>query len=129
MDKIIFKGKEYNLVPVEQESNDPFAHLPKSWDDLNDIDGYNQWEDLRNSDELTIFLELIILCDEWHEGWKYDAKKGEEAFIIYYYKGEATIDVIYGEQGLLSFQTREKAQAFLDTFRDEIESAKMFLGA
>ena len=134
-EKIVFKK-------VEKE-------LPKSWEDLEFIDGYyvdkdgkahnyiNFSTDYYNrnifptEEEAEASVALAQLCqlrDRYNEGWKPNWEdNGKIKYCIEFFKGKVEKDCHYGTKRVLCFKTRELRDEFLENFRDLIEIAKPLL--
>ena len=134
-EKIVFKK-------VEKE-------LPKSWEDLKEIEGFY----VDNYSEVTVFeyyfnaeenknvfptkeeaeacIALSQLCqlrDRYNDGWKPDWNNGKEyKYSIVINHGRPFVETYFNVQKVLSFKTEELRDKFLENFRDLIEIAKPLL--
>lgn len=73
------------------------------------------------------FGKLIQLRDAWCGDWKPDWSNDEVKYHVWIMVDEICIDKAIHIQHVLAFPTKEMAIDFLNTFRDLIEEAKMFL--
>lgn len=71
--------------------------------------------------------KLIQLRDAWWGEWKPDWSNDENKYHVWIMVDEICIDKAIHIQHVLAFPTEEIAIDFLNTFRDLIEEAKMFL--
>lgn len=71
--------------------------------------------------------KLIQLRDAWWGEWKPDLSNDENKYHVWILVDEICIDKAIHIQHVLAFPTEEMAIDFLNTFRDLIEEAKMFL--
>lgn len=69
-------------------------------------------------------MQLIQLRDCYRQGWKPDWIKGNYNAVITYGRHNLTIDYPYWGNRILSFQTVDICEDFLENFRELIEKAK-----
>jgi hypothetical protein len=121
--------------------------LPKSWEELGEIEGYFVSECSKISDyflthtknginrnifateeqaEASIALaQLSQLREVYRQGWKPDWENGNDAkWCIIVHENKLTIREYIVSNTFLSFQTRGIASQFLDNFSELIEKAK-----
>ena len=92
-------------------------------------DGDCPYDAFRTPEELKAFWalgRLIQLRDAWVGDWKPDWESNTKYGICAYRNKIDTFNVIL-DSCLLAFPTAEMCEDFLETFRDLIEQAKMFL--
>ena len=148
METIKINDKEY-LLDIEQAKSQGVLIekniKPQSWEEyveatsgivgnkasLHYSDAYgNQYDIFKNVDEARAFNalgKLIQLRDAWWGDWRPNWKDNEFKYCIGIYCNN--IDTTYHANlsYVLAFPTAEMRDDFLDTFRDLIEQAKMFL--
>lgn len=73
------------------------------------------------------FGKLIQLRDAWVGDWKPDWKEVYNKYTIINARDRIDLNTAIFDSGALAFPTKEMANDFLETFRDLIEQAKMFL--
>lgn len=71
--------------------------------------------------------KLIQLRDTWYGNWKPDWDKDYTKYTIINTRGHIELNTATFTSRILAFSTKEMATDFLETFRDLIEEAKMFL--
>lgn len=71
--------------------------------------------------------KLIQLRDAWVGDWKPDWKEVYNKYTIINARDRIDLNTAIFDSGALAFPTEEMANDFLETFRDLIEQAKMFL--
>ena len=71
--------------------------------------------------------KLIQLRDAWVGDWEPDWKKVYNKYTIINARDRIDLNTAIFDSGALAFPTKEMANDFLNTFRDLIEEAKMFL--
>lgn len=71
--------------------------------------------------------KLIILRDAWWDDWRPDWEKSNTKYGICAYRDKIGTFGFVLDSRLLAFPTEEMSKDFLETFRDMIEEAKMFL--
>lgn len=152
METIEINGKSY-LIDIEKATEQGLLKekdsKPQSWEEhairrcktenffsstgVNDDDGgeYICDYDIFNSmDEAKAFCalgKLIQLRDAWWGDWKPDWTDVRIKFSVIVFGDKIVQSASVGTRRLLSFQTEEMRDDFLETFRDLIEQAKMFL--
>lgn len=73
-------------------------------------------------------MQLIQLRDVYRQGWTPDWNDGKKIkYIIYYSRNTVEKCACYKDSEILSFQTSEIRDKFLNNFRDLIEQAKELL--
>ena len=129
----------------------PDKGLPRSWDELGEIDGYyvdsNSWVDrlplapfpvrqkTRNTwptkEEAEAAIALAQLCqlrDRYNGGWKPDWLDDGRKYVIYFAGEKMYTACMTGIQFVLAFKTEELRDKFMENFSDLIEKAKPLLG-
>ena len=71
--------------------------------------------------------KLIQLRDTWYGNWKPDWDEVYTKYTIVNARGRIELNTATFNSRVLAFPTKEMANDFLETFRDLIEEAKMFL--
>ena len=71
--------------------------------------------------------KLIQLRDTWYDNWKPDWDKIYTKYTIINARGRIELNTTVFASRVLAFPTKEMANDFLETFRDLIEEAKIFL--
>lgn len=127
------------------------AKLPKTWEEFCEnnhiikkdecyinrcgeiaraIDKY-RYKDIKNTlpnketaEAFLALMQLIQLRDCYRQGWKPDWSGNIFKFSIIYGKNDIECDYSYWENRLLSFQSKEIRNEFLNNFKDLIEIAK-----
>ena len=128
------------------------TELPKTWEEfceqnpitntefyINSCSGISNREDsLRNkvadktllstkedAEAYIALIQLHRLRDVYRQGWVPDwNNEYQKKHVIEYRLNTFKIDVLYGAQCFLSFQSQEIAEAFFKNFKDLIEKAK-----
>jgi hypothetical protein len=122
--------------------------LPKSWEDLDKIDGYyvsNQSNvfnvkinEIQNA-ERNIFAtkeqaeaslamaQLSQLMKVYNDGWEPDYSVNKNKYYIFFIKNEIIKGTDFYYQNFLSFKDEETRDLFLENFRELIETAKPLL--
>lgn len=88
------------------------------------------YDAFRTPEELKAFWalgRLIQLRDAWVGDWEPDWKKVYNKYTIINARDRIDLNTAIFDSGALAFPTKEMANDFLETFRDLIEQAKMFL--
>ena len=145
METIIINDKEYQLdidKAKEQGLLKEKDTKPRSWEeydkkfagvphyrgvvcDINrEFDAFGTHEE---SLAFGMLGRLIQLRDAWWGDWRPDWNDDEDKYCIYSFNGGMRISNTYHSPFILAFPTEEMATDFLNTFRDMIEQAKMFL--
>lgn len=102
--------------------------LPEKWEDLIGINGlfasvtFKDEEQLNASFALAKLSQLLYI---YNDGWKPDWNNDERKYVI-----DTLIMVPYqtiSGKKYLAFKEREKAELFLNNFKDLIEQAKIFI--
>lgn len=73
---------------------------------------------------LLALCQLLVCREVYRDGWKPDWKDSVEKHYIKYYDDEIGTDIKLYESAVLSFQSEEIRDQFLENFRDLIEEAK-----
>lgn len=100
---------------------------------LDTDDQYRPWrfyDTFNSEDEAKAFCalgKLIQLRDAWIGDWKPDWEKSNTKYGICAYRNKIDTFNVILDSCLLAFPTAEMRDDFLETFRDIIEQAKMFL--
>lgn len=146
MKEITIDGVTYSLTPKEEIKQEP--KLPKTWEELEDIEGYFVKSSsvvsnfstcdavLRNKNifatkeqaEASIALAqlsqlLKVYRGDWNPNWKDDNYK----YAIKFTQDVLEISSLVCSNAFITLPTKELAQEFLDNFRDLIEKAKPLL--
>lgn len=147
MTTIEINGKEYQLdidKAKEQGLLKEKDSKPHSWEEydralkhLYITSGYDKvgvggtrYDHFATETEAKAFCalgKLIQLRDAWWGEWKPDLSNDENKYHVWILVDEICIDKAIHIQHVLAFPTEEMAIDFLNTFRDLIEEAKMFL--
>jgi len=69
-------------------------------------------------------MQLVQLRDCYRQGWKPDWNDGNEKYIIVQYNNLLSYEVCQRISRVLSFQTVEVRNEFLNNFKDLVEQAK-----
>lgn len=147
METIIINDKEYQLdvekakeLGLLKEKDDK----PCSWEEydralkhLYVTSGYDKvgvggtrYDHFATETEAKAFCalgKLIQLRDAWVGDWKPDWKEVYNKYTIINARDRIDLNTAIFDSGALAFPTKEMANDFLETFRDLIEQAKMFL--
>lgn len=100
---------------------------------LDTDDRYRAWrfyDTFNSEDEAKAFHalgKLIQLRDAWVGDWEPDWKKVYNKYTIINARDRIDLNTAIFDSGALAFPTKEMANDFLETFRNLIEQAKMFL--
>ena len=88
----------------------------------------NCFSDKKTAEACLAFIQLIRLRDVYRQGWKPNWKDccGYK-YVIYCVAEKIATSPVKTEQTVLSFQTREIRDKFLNNFEDLIEMAKDFI--
>lgn len=148
METIIINEKEYLLdaeKAIKQGLLKEKMEYPMSFDEYAEstsgIIGYgasihyqdkygNKYDAFKTLEEAKAFNalgKLIQLRDAWWGDWKPDFSDAEDKYIIVNFNGEIKTGIAWRFNYILMFPTEEMCNKFLDTFRDLLEQAKMFL--
>ena len=152
METIEINGKEYQLdinKAKEQGLLKEKDGKPHSWEEYVKIaetaqiipcDAYANYFDKRqkritydvfnSTNEATAFCalgKLIQLRDSWYGNWKPNWDEVYTKYTIVNAGGRIELNTATFNSRVLAFLTKEMAIDFLETFRDLIEEAKMFL--
>ncbi len=119
--------------------------LPKSWEDLCEIEGYNTssfsaisfYKQLKaeqsskntfatkeQAEASIAMAQLSQLMKVYNDGWEYTGKCYSA---ITFYDNKISIDTFDKAKTFLSFKDKETAELFLENFRELIETAKPLL--
>lgn len=147
MKTIEIDGKSY-LIDIEKATEQGLLKekdsKPRSWEEydralkhLYITSGYDKvgvggtrYDHFATETEAKAFCalgKLIQLRDAWWGEWKPDWKKSNTKYGICAYRNKIDTFGFVLDSCLLAFPTAEMAIDFLNTFRDLIEEAKMFL--
>lgn len=145
---IEINGKQYQLdieKAIEQGLLKEKDNKPRSWEEYDHIlkhlyitSGYDKvgvgetrYDHFATETEAEAFCalgKLIQLRDAWWGDWKPDWSDNERKYYLYVFDSEICIgDSNYCQYNTFAFPTKEMVTDFLETFRDLIEQAKMFL--
>lgn len=140
METIEINGKSY-LIDIEKATEQGLLKekdsKPRSWEEYEkknahgyvpDISSrYNYFNSIEEANAFRALGKLIQLRDAWWGEWKPDWKKPNTKYGICAYRNKIDTFGFVLNSCLLAFPTAEMATDFLETFRDLIEQAKMFL--
>ena len=148
METIKINGKSY-LIDIEKATEQGLLkekdNKPRSWEEydrtlkyLYIASGYDEigaggtrYDHFATENEAKTFCalgKLIQLRDAWIEDWKPDWNDSNKHKWCIINDIDTLVISLYGNTSrLLSFPTKKMANDFLETFRDLIEQAKMFL--
>jgi hypothetical protein len=132
-EKIVFKAK--------------VKELPKSWEELEIVNGFytnsnsnvgeancstidssrNIWPTKEYAEASIALAQLLQLTRVYNAGWEPDWTDDNCKHCIYISADEIQLDTWILVHHILSFETRELAQQFLNNFKDLIEIAKPLL--
>lgn len=148
MKTIEIDGKSY-LIDIEKATEQGLLKekdsKPRSWEEYveatSGIIGYgasvhysdrygNKYDTFVTVEEARAFCalgKLIQLRDAWWGEWQPDWKKSNTKYGICAYRNKIDTFGFVLDSCLLAFPTAEMCEDFLETFRNLIEEAKMFL--
>lgn len=149
MDTITINGTEYQLDIEKAEKQGVLKKKeikPRSWREyetawVNPDDNVKYASDYNTNDSLTYDIfnseeearafcalgKLIKLRNAWVGDWKPDWEKPNTKYGICAYRNKIDTFGFALDSCLLAFPTEEMCKDFLETFRDMIEQAKIFL--
>lgn len=147
METIKINGKEYQLdieKAKEQGLLKKKDSKPKSWEEYDHVlkhlyvtSGYDKvgvggtrYDHFVTENEAEAFCalgKLIQLRDTWYGDWKPDWNGFDTKYTIINAEGRIVFNTATFNSRVLAFPTKKMATDFLETFRDLIEKAKMFL--
>ena len=144
METIKINGKEY-LLDIEQAKSQGLLrekyNRPRSWEEYvntqpcgvnstNDVYHIGEYDSFNSLEEAKAFCalgKLIQLRDAWWGDWRPNWEDNEYKYNIEIYFNRIDIAYHANLSYILAFPTAEMRDDFLNTFRDLIEQAKMFL--
>lgn len=146
MKTIEIDGKSY-LIDIEKAAEMGLLkepdNRPRSWEEyvlkcamrmgirVDHNDGeFCRYDTFLSKEETKAFCalgKLIQLRDAWWGEWKPDWSNDEDKYHVWIVVDEICIDKAIHIPHVFAFPTEEMATDFLNTFRDLIEEAKMFL--
>ena len=147
METIEINGKSY-LIDIKKATEQGLLKekdsKPRSWEEydralkqLYITSGYDKvgiggtrYDHFVTENEATAFCalgKLIQLRDTWYGNWKPDWDEVYTKYTIVNARGRIELNTATFNSRVLAFPTKEMANDFLETFRDLIEQAKMFL--
>ena len=147
METIEINGKSY-LIDIEKATEQGLLKekdsKPRSWEEydralkqLYITSGYDKvgiggtrYDHFATETEAEAFCalgKLIQLRDTWYGNWKPDWDEVYTKYTIVNARGRIELNTATFNSRVLAFPTKEMANDFLETFRDLIEEAKMFL--
>lgn len=88
---------------------------------------YNRFNTANEAKAFCALGKLIQLRDAWWGEWEPDWKKVYNKYTIINARDRIDLNTAIFDSGALAFPTKEMANDFLETFRNLIEEAKMFL--
>lgn len=144
---IEINGKQYQLdieKAIEQGLLKEKDNKPRSWEEYentasnnvfltsvyqleNDVRAYDVFYSEDEAKAFCALGKLIQLRDAWWGKWKPDWSDNERKYYLYVFDSEICIGDSNYCQYTFAFPTKEMVTDFLETFRDLIEQAKMFL--
>lgn len=135
METIIINDKEYQLdidKAKEQGLLKEKDDKPRDWTSYciqtkHNIYDYDSFDDIRQSRAFCALGKLIQLRNAWWGDWRPDWENSDTKYVICTYQNKIDIFGVVSELCILAFPTEEMRNDFLETFRDLIEKAKMFL--
>jgi hypothetical protein len=123
--------------------------LPKSWEDLGEIEGYvissfskialyskiftdnyeskNTFATKEQAEASIAMAQLSQLMKVYNDGWGPDWNDDEFKFCIYFIGNNITSQSLQNSKVFLSFKDAEIRDLFLENFRELIETAKPLL--
>lgn len=145
-----YNGTDNELKELAVQTYPEIAkkELPKSWEELQKIDGYyvqgrdstaghtDQYTNLQSRNifatkeqaEASIAMaQLSQLMKVYNDGWEPDWSSETNKYNIYFYKKDIYIGHIIYARCFLSFKDKKTAELFLENFRELIEQAKPLL--
>lgn len=154
MKTIEIDGKSY-LIDIEKATEQGLLkekdNKPRSWKEYIEMaktatfipsrDTYASYFDRRDKGKFTYdrfnssveakafcaLGKLIQLRDAWWGEWRPNWDNGGNKYIITTERGNILASFMFVYNSILAFPTEEMRDDFLETFRDLIEQAKMFL--
>ncbi len=147
MKTIEIDGKSY-LIDIEKATEQGLLKekdsKPRSWEEYENTASNNvfltsvyqlenderAYDVFYSEDEAKAFCalgKLIQLRDAWVGDWEPDWKKVYNKYTIINARDRIDLNTAIFDSGALAFPTKEMANDFLETFRNLIEEAKMFL--
>ena len=133
METIEINGNAYQLdVEKAKELGLLKDTKPRSWEEYcnntkrNTYD-YDEFFSREESMAFIAFGKLIQLRDAWCGNWKPDWDEVYTKYTIVNARGRIELNTATFNSRVLAFPTEKMATEFLETFRDLIEEAKMFL--
>lgn len=146
MKTIEIDGKSY-LIDIEKATEIGIMKValnyPRSWNDyvlkrslrmgirVDHNDGefcrYDTFSSKEETEAFHALGKLIQLRDAWWGDWRPDWEKSNTKYGICTYRNKIDTFGFALDSCLLAFPTEEMCKDFLETFRDLIEEAKMFL--
>lgn len=72
-------------------------------------------------------LQALLLCRDCYWkilNWRPNWKDCNTKYVVNFFVGEPSIDVLIGSQGIFAFPTRESAEAFMSNFKHLIDGYK-----
>lgn len=134
----IDKAKEQGLLKEKDSKPHSWEEYDRALKHLYITSGYDKvgvggtrYDHFATETEAKAFCalgKLIQLRDAWVGDWKPDWKKVYNKYTIINARDRIDLNTaIFDSSGALAFPTKEMANDFLETFRNLIEEAKMFL--
>lgn len=144
IDPIALKNNKIEFIPIKRE-------LPQSWEEMGNISGCfidaesyiskgcieisceDGNENVLPTEELAeamlALCQLLQLRDRYNEGWKANWKSNNYKYIICIYNDDIACDMSLNKQAILSFETSELRDTFINApkIRELIEIAKPLL--
>ena len=125
------EGQQIDKITFKKIDN-----RPMSWDEYflrranNPLFHNENSRTQRVSSSLYAMYKLRLLRNAWRNGWEpdYSEDEREYKYRILLMDGILRCEISCSAGFLLSFETKEDAELFLETFRDIIKTAKPYLG-
>lgn len=150
MKEITIDGVTYVLTPKEEKAVAQKPTLPKTWEELESINGWyideystvtstldceatsafqNIFATKEQAEASIALAQLSQLIEVYRNGWVPDFTNCNiSKYCIVFYENKIRIDTLYSIQHFLAFQSKEIAQEFLNNFSDLILKAQPLLG-
>src|SRR5574344_1475142 len=94
---------------------------------LDPIQDRNAIKGESRAESFLALMQLMNRRDEYRQGWKPDWRDDSDKYVITYYKTAITCDMFLHYNAILSFQSADIRDKFLEDFRELIEQAKEFI--
>src|SRR5574344_30003 len=94
---------------------------------LDPIQDRNSIKGVSRAESFLALMQLMNLRDEYRQGWEPNYGDHSDKYVITYYKTAITCDMFLHYNAILSFQSADIRDKFLEDFRELIEQAKEFI--